>query len=177
MRRAIIALHDEPSGPRRFDRGALRPLFGLLSRDLGRSIDCGELCSKLFHLRFPCAGHRRCRLQELWNRTHRVGQRDQAVATAFIQRARDRNGISPTLRSARAAAWLRPHSAVWFLANQCRAARLRLARRLLRRIPSADHAPSTSPGWCCPRCGAPMILDPILSAHQLARVSFGFDTS
>ena len=64
-----------------------------------------------------------------------------------------------------------------FLANHCRSARLRLARRLLRRTPSADNAPSTTPGWCCPRCGAPMILGPILTAHQLARASFAFDTS
>ena len=63
------------------------------------------------------------------------------------------------------------------LANHCRTARLRLARRLLRRIPSRAQPSSTPSGWCGPRCGAPMVLGPILTAHQLARVSFGFDTS
>jgi len=31
--------------------------------------------------------------------------------------------------------------------------------------------------WACPRCGATMILGPILSALQLTTITFGFDTS
>ena len=64
-----------------------------------------------------------------------------------------------------------------YLANHCRTARLGLARRLLRRIPSPATARATTPGWCCPQCGAPMVFGPILNAQQLARVCFGFDTS
>jgi hypothetical protein len=64
-----------------------------------------------------------------------------------------------------------------FLANRCRTARLTLARRLLRQPSSLTTATSTAPAWSCPRCGAPMVVGPILNAHQLARVCFGFDTS
>jgi hypothetical protein len=64
-----------------------------------------------------------------------------------------------------------------FLANHCRSARLTLARRLLRQPSSQRNAPAATPTWSCPRCGAPMMVGPILNAHQLARVCLGFDTS
>jgi putative transposase len=63
-----------------------------------------------------------------------------------------------------------------YLASTCRTARLALARRLLRRATSPPP-PSTPPVWHCPRCGAPMVLGPILSAPQLAIVSLGLDSS
>jgi hypothetical protein len=74
-----------------------------------------------------------------------------------------------------------------FLANACRRARVSLARTLLA-TPS-PAAPSTSTTltvtadtvpratWACPRCGAAMIVGPILSALRLASVTLGFDTS
>ena len=63
-----------------------------------------------------------------------------------------------------------------FLANPCRAARVALARALLTALsparsavaatdPSADSPSGT---WTCPRCGASMIVGPILSPLQLA---------
>ena len=73
-----------------------------------------------------------------------------------------------------------------FLANTCRAARLTLARTLLAAPPTSaaptDAAPlvpdaRTRATWACPRCGAAMIVGPILSALQLATATFGFDTS
>jgi hypothetical protein len=64
-----------------------------------------------------------------------------------------------------------------YLANRCRTARLTLARRLLRALPSPGTTPPSTSAWACPRCGAPMILGPILTAQQLARACFGFDTS
>jgi Putative transposase len=72
-----------------------------------------------------------------------------------------------------------------FLANTCRAARVTLARALLATPPAAaaidaaaqvTEAPSRTT-WTCPRCGAAMIVGPILSALQLATSTFGFDTS
>jgi site-specific recombinase XerD len=63
-----------------------------------------------------------------------------------------------------------------YLASTCRPARLALARRLLRRTASPPP-PSTPPVWHCPRCGATMVIGPILSAPQLAIVTLGFDTS
>jgi putative transposase/transposase-like zinc-binding protein len=67
-----------------------------------------------------------------------------------------------------------------FLANTCRAARLALARTLLS--PSRTTVTTTAealpgPTWACPRCGAAMILGPILSALQLRTITFGWDTS
>lgn len=64
-----------------------------------------------------------------------------------------------------------------FLANHSRAARLTLARRLLQPLRSRASARPTASAWTCPRCGAPMILGPVLNVHQLARVCVGFDTS
>jgi hypothetical protein len=70
-----------------------------------------------------------------------------------------------------------------FLANTCRAARIALARTLLAAPSStgaAPEAPSETPThstWLCPRCGAAMIVGPILSALRLARFVLGFDTS
>jgi hypothetical protein len=73
-----------------------------------------------------------------------------------------------------------------FLANACRTARVALARTLLA-APSIAHrstdatAPTTTtetaPSWACPRCGAAMIVGPILSALHLASVTLAFDTS
>jgi putative transposase len=69
-----------------------------------------------------------------------------------------------------------------FLANTCRAARVALARSLLGAVrPTVTSAPTTEAPtvdtWACPRCGAAMILGPILSALQLATITLGFDTS
>jgi hypothetical protein len=64
-----------------------------------------------------------------------------------------------------------------FFANHCRTARLTLARRLLRQRSSPTNAPPMTPAWSCPRCGVPMVVGPILNAHQLARLFLGFDTS
>ena len=64
-----------------------------------------------------------------------------------------------------------------YLANTCRTARLSLARRLLQRASIPSETSSTTPAWHCPRCGAPMVIGPILSARQLATVTLGFDTS
>jgi hypothetical protein len=64
-----------------------------------------------------------------------------------------------------------------FLANHCRTARLTFARRLLRQRSSLTNALPATPAWSCPHCGAPMVLGPVLNAHQLARVCLGFDTS
>jgi len=70
-----------------------------------------------------------------------------------------------------------------FLANTCRTARVGLARTLLVTAsplvtaPTAATEPATGASWACPRCGAAMILGPILSAFQLTTISLGFDTS
>ena len=72
-----------------------------------------------------------------------------------------------------------------FLANTCRAARVALARTVLG-APSIAPASTTATAttetatgatWACPRCGAAMIVGPILSALRLAIVTLGFDTS
>jgi hypothetical protein len=73
-----------------------------------------------------------------------------------------------------------------FLANTCRMARVALARTLLAAPATAPTTLGTAPvitetetcaTWTCPRCGAAMIVGPILSALQLATATFGFDTS
>jgi hypothetical protein len=64
-----------------------------------------------------------------------------------------------------------------YLATACRTARLTLARRLLRRPPPLAKAPPTAATWCCPQCGAPMVIGPILTARQFVRAGLGFDTS
>jgi hypothetical protein len=64
-----------------------------------------------------------------------------------------------------------------YLANHGRTARLARARHWLRSTPPMADAPSTSPAWSCPRCGAAMVLGPILTARQLAWACLGFDTS
>jgi hypothetical protein len=63
------------------------------------------------------------------------------------------------------------------LASTCRTARLVLARRLLRRAAPPAQPSSTPPLWHCPRCGAPMVIGPILSGRQLVIATLGFDTS
>ena len=69
-----------------------------------------------------------------------------------------------------------------YLASACRTARLALARRLLAKArttvttSSATEIPSSA-SWVCPRCGAAMILAPILSALKLRTIILGFDTS
>jgi hypothetical protein len=74
-----------------------------------------------------------------------------------------------------------------FLANTCRVARVALARTLLA-TPSASAPSTDAPAtvttdtathttWACPRCGAPMIIGPILSALHLAAITLRFDTS
>jgi hypothetical protein len=64
-----------------------------------------------------------------------------------------------------------------FLASTCRTARLALARRFISQASPPSEPSSTPPVWHCPRCGAPMVIGPILSALQLATVTLGFDTS
>jgi hypothetical protein len=70
-----------------------------------------------------------------------------------------------------------------FLANTCRSPRVALARTLLAAASAPVRPASTMPEaraastWACPRCGAAMILGPILSALQLMTVTLGFDTS
>ncbi|MDP9225860.1 MAG: IS91 family transposase [Actinomycetota bacterium] len=64
-----------------------------------------------------------------------------------------------------------------YLANSCRSARLARARRLLRRTPPPAAASQVAPAWACPRCGASMVLGPILNARQLRWACLGFDTS
>ena len=74
-----------------------------------------------------------------------------------------------------------------FLANTCRGARVALARTVLATpspaAPSTDTPPPVTADtvsratWACPRCGAAMIVGPILSALHLASVTLGFDTS
>ena len=71
-----------------------------------------------------------------------------------------------------------------FLANTCRVARVALARTLLatpspsRADPDTRARPTTdTPAratWACPRCGAAMIVGPILSALHLATVTLEF---
>ena len=73
-----------------------------------------------------------------------------------------------------------------FLANTCRAALVALARTLLA-TPSLTAASTAATAtvtpetpratWACPRCGAAMIVGPILSALHLATVTLGFDSS
>jgi predicted RNA-binding Zn-ribbon protein involved in translation (DUF1610 family) len=74
-----------------------------------------------------------------------------------------------------------------FLANTCRGARVALARPALATLSTAAAStgatatapPETATGasWACPRCGAPMIVGPILSMLHLATLTLGFDTS
>jgi hypothetical protein len=75
-----------------------------------------------------------------------------------------------------------------FLANTCRTARVALARTVLSAPASPapttietttpeTTAPPTRATWTCPRCSAAMIVGPILSALQLASLTWGFDTS
>jgi hypothetical protein len=70
-----------------------------------------------------------------------------------------------------------------FLANTCRAARVALARTLLSAssTSSTTSTPATESlagkAWTCPRCGAQMILGPLLSALQMTTFTLGFDTS
>jgi hypothetical protein len=73
-----------------------------------------------------------------------------------------------------------------FLANACRTARVALARTLLASpsIPppatDATASPTTTEiaaTWTCPRCGAAMVVGPILSALHLASITLGFDSS
>jgi hypothetical protein len=72
-----------------------------------------------------------------------------------------------------------------FLANTCRTARVTLARTLLATPSPAAPASAaartteapTRTTWACPRCGAALIVGPILSAFHLATAAFGFDTS
>jgi len=74
-----------------------------------------------------------------------------------------------------------------FLVNTCRAARVALARTVLT-TPSTNARstaatatvptePTTRATWACPRCGAAMIVGPILSALHLATLTLGYDTS
>lgn len=74
-----------------------------------------------------------------------------------------------------------------FLANTCRVARVAAARTLLATpATAAISTPATAAvttetetaaTWACPRCGAAMIVGPILSALHLATVIWPFDSS
>jgi hypothetical protein len=58
--------------------------------------------------------------------------------------------------------------------------RVALARALLSAARPTVATASTTTAvhtWACPRCGAAMILGPILSALQLTTITLGFDTS
>jgi hypothetical protein len=74
-----------------------------------------------------------------------------------------------------------------FLANTCRASRVALARSCLTppvsppptpetTAPAATETP-TRATWACPHCGAAMLVGAILSACQLATLTWRFDTS
>jgi hypothetical protein len=69
-----------------------------------------------------------------------------------------------------------------FLASAYRTARVALARTLLAQarppVTSSVAATETPPQvtWTCPRCGASMILGPVLTALQLTTLTLGFDT-
>ena len=70
-----------------------------------------------------------------------------------------------------------------FLAHTCRATRVARARTLLGAVRPTGATPSTATEtppvatWACPRCGAAMILGPILSALPLMTITLGFDSS
>jgi hypothetical protein len=72
-----------------------------------------------------------------------------------------------------------------FLANTCRTARVALARTVLATssAPVADRTATTTmetqtrATWACPRCGAAMTIGPLVSALQLATITWSFDTS
>ena len=71
-----------------------------------------------------------------------------------------------------------------FLANTCRAARLARARTVISApvssVPTSTPETTAAPTratWTCPHCGAAMHVGPILSALQLATLTWGFDTS
>jgi Putative transposase/Transposase zinc-binding domain len=72
-----------------------------------------------------------------------------------------------------------------FLANTCRVARVALARTVLATpapLATDTPAPTTTDTtaratWACPRCGAAMIVGPILSALHLASLTWSFDSS
>jgi hypothetical protein len=64
-----------------------------------------------------------------------------------------------------------------YLARTCRTARLAVARRLLQRPAPSPQTSSGPTIWHCPRCGATMVIGPILSARQLATMTLRFDTS
>jgi len=104
-----------------------------------------------------------------WKDYRRHGQRRTMTLTAmeflrrFVQHVLPRGFVR-----------VRPFG---FLANHGRTARLTLARRLLRQRRSPTNVVGTAPAWSCPRCGAPMVLGPILNTQQLARACLGFDTS
>ena len=69
-----------------------------------------------------------------------------------------------------------------FLANTCRTARVALARTLLAQPAPPARRRRRRPArrrrtWACPRCGAAMIVGPILSALHLMTITLGFDSS
>ena len=73
-----------------------------------------------------------------------------------------------------------------FLANTCRTTRVALTRTLLPAPATAPSTLATVPmttktetcaTWACPRCGAAMIVGPILSPLHLATVTWRFDSS
>ena len=63
-----------------------------------------------------------------------------------------------------------------FLASACRTVRLVLARAFSDGSAIARHVLDAT-GLDCPRCGAPMIIGPCLSALRLATVRLGIDSS
>jgi Putative transposase len=73
-----------------------------------------------------------------------------------------------------------------FLANPYRATRVALARTRLATPSAAASTDATATSttetatrasWACPKCGAAMIIGPMLSALHLATLALGFDTS
>ena len=99
-----------------------------------------------------------------------------------------RDGVSAPLRPAHPAARLRAHPAVGVSREHLSRRPAWRSRGPLLATPvagsrihdataTATTETTTRATWACPRCGAAMIVGPILSALHLATVTLGFDTS
>ena len=99
-----------------------------------------------------------------------------------------RHGVSASLRPTHPAARLRAHPPVGIprehVSHRSRGARTDHARHTCAAGASRRRDRSATTGkrqtratWACPRCGAAMIVGPILSALHLATVTWSFDSS
>ncbi len=113
--------------------------------------------------------------------------KDYAHGDAASHDDAHRHGVSPPLRPTHPAARLRAHPPVGISREHLpgrprgpradRARHTRAAGADSRRDHAGDHRrPQTRATWACPRCGAAMIVGPILSALHLATVTWSFDT-